>query len=437
MLFRSIIRLLLEGKGNKEITEALFISDDTVKNHIHHVYQKIGIKNRVQLVQCYRSALEESGRIPAGGPGPDAAFPDAREKHSGLRRTALPAALLLLVIAVVLIAWKPWAGKPRTAVRPPIPALAVLDFENLSGDFDLEKWVTGLPLLLTTDLLQSKLIRTLSDDAVFGALKKFNLTDRERYSREELRRLAREMRADYLLTGSLMKAGGKIVITAFLQDARTGAPIRTEKIECQNEQELMRGADRLARLVKSGLNLASAQTDIDLDLEVLTTSSALAYRYYAEGRRYHRTGDYEQALLMQRKAVELDPQFAMAYWAMSMDARNIGYFEQEAALMQKAFDLSERLPENCRERHLIRGDYYSLSEATYALSADAYKRVLLDHPDDLVANNNLAMLSLDLEDFEAVLKYTNVAVRQATDYPFPYYTKALALNALGRSKEAV
>src|SRR5512135_372096 len=56
-----VVRLLLEGKNNKEITEELFISDHTVKNHIHHIYQKLGIKNRVQLIQCFRPALEEPG----------------------------------------------------------------------------------------------------------------------------------------------------------------------------------------------------------------------------------------------------------------------------------------------------------------------------------------------------------------------------------------
>ena len=434
-----IIRLLLEGKGNREITETLFISDHTVKNHIQHIYRKFGIKNRVQLVQCYRAALEESGRLPAETSAANGAFKDAGERHAGPRRAALPATLLLIVFAAVLVAWKPWAGKPRTAVRPPIPALAVLDFENLSDDPELEKWVTGLPLLLTTDLLQSKLIRTLSDDAVYGALKKFNLIDRKRYSREELRRLAKEMRADYLLTGSLMKAGGKIVVTAFLQDARTGAPIRTEKVECQDEQELMRGTDRLARLVKSGLNLASAQAqaDIDLDVEVLTTSSALAFKYYAEGRRYHRTGDYQQALLMLRKAVELDPEFAMAYRGMSVAARNLGYFKQEAVFKQKAFDLSARLPENCREWHLIRGDYYSLSEATYTQAVEAYNRVLEDNPDDLIANNNLGMLFYELEDFEAALRYADIPIRGGIDNPFPYYTKAISFSALGRHEEAI
>jgi tetratricopeptide (TPR) repeat protein/DNA-binding CsgD family transcriptional regulator/TolB-like protein len=434
-----IIRLLLGGKGNKEITEALFISDHTVKNHIHHIYQKFGIKNRVQLVQCYRAALEESGGIPAGARAAEGALPDAREKSGGFRRAALPAALLFIVFALVLVAWNPWGRKPRTIVLPPTPVLAVLDFENLSGDPELEKWVTGLPLLLTTDLLQSKLLRTRSDDAVFGALKKFNLTDRKRYSREDLRLLAKEMRADYLLTGSLMKAGGRIVVTAFLQDARTGAPIRTEKIESPDEQGLMRGVDGLAQLIKSALNLASAraQTDVDLDIEVLTTSSALAFKYYAEGRRYHHTGDYEQALLMLRKAVELDPEFAMAYRGMSVAARNLGYYKQEAVFKQKAFDLSARLPENCRERNLIRGDYYSLSEATHARAVEAYKRVLADHPDDLIANNNLAMLCYELEDFEAAGKYADVPIRQGIDNPFPFYTKAISLASMGRSDEAI
>ena len=401
-----IIRLLLEGKGNKEITEALFISDHTVKNHIHNIYRKLGIKNRVQLVQCYRSALDDAG----AKAGADAA-------GTGLRRAVLPGALLVAALAVILIAWRPWARRTVSPVRSMAPVLAVLDFENLSGDPELDKWVTGLPLLLTTDLLQARNVRALSDDAVFGALKKFGLAERPRYSREELLRLAKELKADLLLTGSLMKAGGSIVVTAFLQDARTGAPLRTEKIECPDEQALMREAD--------------------VDLEVLTTSSPLAYKYYLEGRRYHRTGDYEQSLLMLKKAVELDPNFAMAYRLMSADSRNLGYFRQETEYMRTAFDLSARFPEDSRERNLIRGDHYGLHETTYGLAVEAYKRALEGHPDDVVTNNNLAMLYYDLEDYESSVRYADVPIRQGTANPFLYYTKSISLRALGRPEEAV
>lgn len=45
-----IINLILAGKANKEIEEMLFISPHTVKNHIYHIYQKLGIKSRFQLI---------------------------------------------------------------------------------------------------------------------------------------------------------------------------------------------------------------------------------------------------------------------------------------------------------------------------------------------------------------------------------------------------
>lgn len=423
-----IIRLLLEGKGNKEITEALFISDHTVKNHIHNIYRKLGIKNRVQLVQRFRAALDDAG----AKAGTDAA-------GTGLRRAVLPGALLVAALAVILIAWRPWARRTVSPVRSMAPVLAVLDFENLSGDPELDKWVTGLPLLLTTDLLQARNVRALPDDAVFGALKKIGLAERPRYSREELRRLAKELKAEYLLTGSLMKAGGSIVVTAFLQDARTGAPVRTEKIECPDEQALMREADGLARLIRSGLGPEAepVRGEADVDLEVLTTSSALAYKYYLEGRRYHRTGDYEQSLLMLKKAVELDPDFAMAYRLMSADSRNLGYYRQEVEYMRTAFDLSTRFPEDSRERNLIRGDHYGLSESTFGLAVEAYKKALEGHPDDIVTNNNLAMLYYDLEDYESSVRTADVPIRQGTENPFLYHTKAGSLRALGRQEEAV
>ncbi|NLH76380.1 MAG: helix-turn-helix transcriptional regulator, partial [Acidobacteria bacterium] len=57
-----IVRLLIEGRDNRAITEALFIADHTVKNHIHNIYRKLDIRNRVQLVRRFQAVLEEPGR---------------------------------------------------------------------------------------------------------------------------------------------------------------------------------------------------------------------------------------------------------------------------------------------------------------------------------------------------------------------------------------
>ncbi|MEN6559382.1 MAG: tetratricopeptide repeat protein [Acidobacteriota bacterium] len=427
-----IARLLLGGKDSKRISEELFISEHTVKNHIHHIYRKLGIRNRIQLVRCFQSVLEDPGRPAAADPAPAGG-------HPLLRRAALPVLILVLAAAATLAAWRTWGRRPRPAAFPPTPALAVLDFENLSADPDLDKWVTGLPLLLATDLGQSRRLRTVSDDAVYSALTKFDLTGRRRYSREELRRLAREMKADYLISGTVLAAAGRIVVTAVLQDARTGTAIRTEMLDCQDEKDLMQKADGLARAIRSGLARTAehALDDIDLDVEVLTTTSALAYKYYAEGWRYHRTGDYEQSLIMLRKAVEIDPEFAMAYRMMAVNARNLRYIDREAEYLRRAFELTDRLPEDCRERHLIRGDYYAKSEATWELAAAEFMKVIEDHPYDLVANTSLAVLCYETEDFESAAARADIPIRQGASDPFPHHTRAVSLRALGRTKEAV
>jgi len=54
---KEIIHLLLKGKSNKEIEDELFISIHTVRNHIYNIYKKLGIKNRVELVNFIRNSL--------------------------------------------------------------------------------------------------------------------------------------------------------------------------------------------------------------------------------------------------------------------------------------------------------------------------------------------------------------------------------------------
>jgi DNA-binding CsgD family transcriptional regulator len=54
-----VIQLLSEGKRNKEISEALFVSLQTVKDHIYRIYQKTDVKNRVQLINLIQSFKSE------------------------------------------------------------------------------------------------------------------------------------------------------------------------------------------------------------------------------------------------------------------------------------------------------------------------------------------------------------------------------------------
>jgi DNA-binding NarL/FixJ family response regulator len=59
---QEIIHLICQGKTNKEIEDVLFISLQTVKHHIYNIYNKMGIKNRVQLTNMVRGAAAEGGK---------------------------------------------------------------------------------------------------------------------------------------------------------------------------------------------------------------------------------------------------------------------------------------------------------------------------------------------------------------------------------------
>jgi two-component system response regulator DegU len=56
---REIVQLLLKGKSNKEIEDALFIAMGTVKNHVYNIYRKIGVKNRAQLLTLFKNLQVE------------------------------------------------------------------------------------------------------------------------------------------------------------------------------------------------------------------------------------------------------------------------------------------------------------------------------------------------------------------------------------------
>jgi len=303
-----------------------------------------------------------------------------------MQQLRMPALAAVALVVVIIGAWRLW---PRQAasVAPPggKPTLAVLYFENTSGDAALNTWRTGLPELLITSLSQSRLLNVVSSDSIFSILKKLNLADTKRFSAEDLVGVAKESRAQYLLTGSVMKAGQSTIITARLQEAATGEVLRSEKIECLKEEEIPAKVDELARGIKADLNLSSQAiaSDSNQPLGQVLTSSPEALKYYTEARRRHLNVAYGDALALYQAAINADPGFAMAYRGLSACYSNLGERGKQAAAGRKALELSDRLPE--RFKYQVQITAYMSSTATYPEALDACNRLLAKYPDDMIA----------------------------------------------------
>jgi serine/threonine protein kinase/tetratricopeptide (TPR) repeat protein len=338
-----------------------------------------------------------------------------------LKKALIPAFGIIAIAAIALLIWRFLPRKPAALPLSGKPSLAILYFENISGDKNLDTWKTGLTELLITKLSQSKFITILSSDRVFSILRKLNLAEAKRYSTEDLVNVANEGRANYTLNGTIMKAGPNIVVTLTLQMPRTGEVISPISVECKGEEEIIPKVDELAVKIKSDLNLSSEQISADIDKAAgkITTSSPVAYKYYIEGRKLHHEGEERQGILLMEKAVAVDPEFAMAYRSMAMGYTNLGYKAESREHLEKAMQFADRISD--RERYIIQGDYYRESEKSYDKAIEAYNNLLALYPDDNIGNVNLAILYTNLEDWDQAIKYYNVQIQNKDESYFSYF----------------
>jgi len=146
----------------------------------------------------------------------------------------------------------------------------------------------------------------------------------------------------------------------------------------------------LARQVKEGLNLTPAQIASDIEKEAgkITTSSPEALKYYIEGRRLQENDENEKSIAYMEKAVDIDPEFAMAYRSIGVAHGELGHQVETRKYIKKAFDLSDRLPEN--ERLLIEAIWLAAGEENFAKAIEVLERLVKIYPGHILGTMWLA-----------------------------------------------
>jgi len=354
----------------------------------------------------YQSAGEVSNElqnIEKGMPTTERIVPEKKPLTSreitvkfSLRKLFLPAIVVIALAIIGLIIWRFIPQKQVMPVPSDKPSLAIVYFENNSGDESLDHWRKALCELLIADLTQSRYIRVLSSDKLLDILNDLNQIEAKSFSSKVLKEVAERGGSTHILRGGFIKAGEQFRIDAILQEAATMESIGSDRIEGRGEESFLTMVDELTRKVKAHFKLSTEEIagDIDEEIKKITTSSPEALKYYIEGRKYHLTRDYMKSIELMEKVVAIDPDFAMAYRSLAVSYGNTGFRPRRKEYMKKALELSDRLPE--RERYLIGGDFYSSSEKTYDKAIEAYKQLLELYPDDPTGNHNLSTIYSDI-----------------------------------------
>ncbi len=333
-----------------------------------------------------------------------------------MKKLFIPA---LIVLAIAIIAVFIWQLLPQKAAISPStekPSLAIMYFENNTGDQNLDHWRKALSELLTADLSQSKYITVMSGDKLFNILNDLNLLEAKSYSSKDLEEVGSRGRVENIVRGSYTKAGDNFRINIMLQKVNTGELIGSERVEGTGEEGMFTMVDELTKRIKENFKLSTEEISSDFDKEVgkITTSSPEAYKYYSEGRRYHTIGENRKSIELMERAIAIDPQFAMAYRSIAVSYNNLFLFAERKKYMQKALEHVDRLSE--RERYIIEGDYYWDSEATFDKTITAYKKILELYPEDMIVNHNLAAIYGFIEDYDKAIERYEVCTRAGEEF---------------------
>ncbi|MEE8573198.1 MAG: protein kinase [Gemmatimonadota bacterium] len=236
------------------------------------------------------------------------------------------------------------------------PSIAVLPFANMSTDPEQEYFCDGMAEEIINALVHVEGVRVVARVSAFA------FKDRC----EDIREIGKKLNVETLLEGSVRKAGNRLRITAQLVKVSDGYHLWSERYDREME-DVFAIQDEIARNIVDALEIELSGRE-EHALRVRTTQSIDAYQAYLRGLDYAGRPDYSEddfrlAVQMFERAVDLDPDFALAYAELSK-AHSALYFhghdrsETSPSLAKAAVDRALELQPALPDAHLALGYYH-------------------------------------------------------------------------------
>ena len=413
-----------------------------IPRDLNTVILKCMAKDKKDRYQSAKELLADLKQIEEGVATTEKFVPERKTQTSKpITLTVEPKKILFPALIVMVVAVLIFAAIKLFPKRTPVsgenkPSLAVMYFENNTGDESLDHWRKALSDLLISDLSQSRYLRILSGEKLYNILEKMNLLEADSYSSDDLKEVAERGEVANLLVGQYAMAGETFRISVMLQNAQSGETLGSDSVQGEGVESIFSMVDELTTKIKTDFQLTSEEIagDIDAAADTLTTNSPEAFRYYSEGMKFFNKGDYTNSIAMMEMAVGLDSQFAMAYRTLSVAYKNLGYVSLAKERLQLAYDLSEGVSE--KERFLVQGQFFAQSEATYKEAINAYTRLLELYPDEKIGRSNLGKIYVDLEEWDKAIEILEANRRAKDDSVQPYIALSAAYAGKAQPKKA-
>jgi len=327
-------------------------------------------------------------------------------------------------------------AQPQSLPLPDKPSIAVLPFTNMSGDPDQEHFSDGMSDTLITDLSKVGSLFIIARNSTFL------------YKGKAIKpqQVSQELGVRYVVEGSVQRAAARIRINAQLVDATTGQHLWAERYdrELNSSRDIFALQDEITQQIVKALQVKLTSGEQE-QVNRIPTNNMEAYDYFLRGTEHwvrFTKDETLQARQLFKQAIELDPQFALAYALLGFTyfrewdllwSEDPHTMTQATTLAQKALARDDSLP----EAHLLSGFVYVLKGQLEQALAEGERAIELD-PNCAWCHNDVADMLLFAGRPEEALGLVEKAMRlDPQDTAYFSFSLGWGYSLLGRYEEAV
>jgi eukaryotic-like serine/threonine-protein kinase len=349
-------------------------------------------------------------------------------------RLALPVGVIVLALLGAIILGL-GLSRRRTSQASKLnerDAVVLADFTNSTGEpvFD-----NTLKQGLSISLRQSPFLNILSDSKVAATLTMMTRPPNTQITNDVAREVCQRTHSKAYIGGSISPLGKEYVLGLKAASCETGDVLAEEQSTADRKEEVLGVLGKAAASLreKLGESLASV-TKYNQPLSEATTSSLEALQQYSEAGKAQREQGEAAAIPYAKRAIELDPDFAVAYASLAGDYSNLNQPSLARGNFQKAYELRNRATQ--RERFLIEASYYDYVTGEIDKGIQTYNEWARTYPADYVPHANLGDDYNFLGQYEKAAEETNASLRLEPDDAIAYGNLADDYLALDRIKDA-
>jgi DNA-binding winged helix-turn-helix (wHTH) protein/Tfp pilus assembly protein PilF len=310
--------------------------------------------------------------------------------------------------------------------------VVLADFDNSTGDpvFD-----STLRRGMAVQLEQSPYLSLIADDRIQQVLQEMGQPADARLTPAVAREICERTSSAAVLDGSIAPLGSQYVLSLRAKDCQSGKVLAEEQVQAARKEDVLHALDQMAGQFRKqvGESLATVEK-YETPLAEATTPSLDALKAYSLGLNRMRVGALNDALPFFSRAIELDPNFAAAYEALSDAYSFIREPELSAENIRKAYELRGKVSEP--ERLAIEGEYYWFATGELEKAVASAELALQAYPRDFAPHIGLGILYARLGNAEKSAEEARVALRLMPDYAANYQNLGADLVNLNRLDEA-